>query len=126
MTVDSSTLVEPAVAKARVYAGHNAVLLADSEEVGDVESERRVAVIVAADEASVYKDEHVAKCAVELDRNAATGVAGRNVELAPVPSHTGFGIAAPQRLVSMRRKRVVPHKGQLHRPVVRQIPRAPF
>ncbi len=126
MPVDSGALVEPAVAKGRVHARHDAVLLADGEEVGDVETEWRVAVVVAADEAPVHKDEHVAECAIELDGDAAAGISSRNVELVPVPPHACLGIAPPQRLIPVRLERVVPHKRQLHRPVVGQIQRAPF
>ena len=57
---------------------------------------------------------------------AAAGVAGRNIELAPVPANARLGIAPPERLVSVRLQRVVPNKRQLHRPVVRQVQFAPF
>ena len=124
--VNSGALVEPPIAIASVHARHNAVLRADGEKVGNVEAEGRVAVVVAPDEAPVHKHHHIAKGAVKLDRNAPPGVARGNVELAPVPPHAGLGIAPPQRLESMRRKRVVPHKGQLHRPVVGQVQQAPF
>ena len=124
--VDPGALVKPTVAKARVNANHNAVLRTHSEKIGNVEAERRVAIIVATDEAPVHEHEYVAKRPVELHRNPSAGVACRNVELAPVPPHACLGITPAQRLESMRQQRVVPNKRQLHRPVVGQVQRAPF
>ena len=124
--VDSRALVEPSVAKARVHAHHDAVLRAHRKKVGNVEAEWRVAVIVAADEAPVHEDEHIAKRSVELHRNPSPGVARWNVKLAPIPPHACFRIAPAQRLESMRCQRVVPNERQLHRPVVGQVQRAPF
>ena len=124
--VDSCALVEPPVAKGRVHARHDAVFGSDGEEVGDVEAEWRVAVVVAADEAPVHKDEHVAERSIELDGDAAACVARGNVEFVPVPPHAGLRIAPPQRLVSVRHQRVVPSKRQLDRPVVGQVQRAPL
>ena len=45
----------------------------------------------------------------------------RNFERAPVPTHAAFGITAAQWLVSVRLQLLVPHKGQLDRPIVGQI-----
>src|SRR5208337_3453692 len=86
MPVNSRTLVEPAVAKARVHARHDAVLGPDIKKIRDVEAEGRVAVVVAADEASVYENKHIAKGAVELKIDAAARIAGRNLELLAVPA----------------------------------------
>ena len=126
VAVDPGALVEPAGAIARVDAGDDAVFGADGKEVGDVEAEGGVGVVVAPDEAPVDKEEDVAKGAVELDGDAAAGVAGWDQELAPVPAHAGLRIAPAQRLVPMRLQLVVVNEGQLHGPVVGQVQRAPF
>ena len=126
VAIDARALVEPAVAEAGVHARHDVVLRAVAQKVRQVEAERRVAVVVAADEAAVHKDQHVAEGAVELDRDAPAQVAGRNLELAPVPAHAGLRIAAAEGLVAVRFLLLVAHKGQLDRPVVRQVQRAPL
>ena len=100
MAIDAGALVEPAVAEAGVDARDDVVLRAVGEEVGQIEAEGRIAVVVAADEAAVDKDQHVAEGAVELDRDAAAQVAGGNLELAPIPAHAGLGIAAAERACS--------------------------
>ena len=101
MAIDAGALVEPAVAKAGVNAAHDVVLRAVGEKVRQVEAEGRVAVVVAADEAAIHKDKHVAEGAIEFDRNAAALVAGRNLELAAIPAHAGLGIAAAKGLVAV-------------------------
>ncbi len=58
--------------------------------------------------------------------DAPARVAGRNLELAPVPAHAGLRIAAAERLVAMGFLLLVAHKGQLDRPIVGQVERAPL
>ena len=99
---------------------------ADGEKICDVEAERRVAVVVAADEAAVHEEQNIAKSAVELKIDAAAGIARRNLELLAVPAHAGLGIAAAERLVSVRLQRFIADERQFHRPVVRQIQCAPL
>ena len=67
MPVNSGAFVEPAIAEARVHAHHQIILPAIVQEVSQVEDERRVAVVVAADEVSVQKDQRAAEGAIELD-----------------------------------------------------------
>ena len=126
MPVNSRALVKPAVAKARVHARHDAVLRPDSEKIRDVEAEGRVAVVVAADEAAVHEEQHIAKGPVELKIDTPARIARRNLELLAVPAHAGLRIAPSQRLVSMRLQRLIADKWQLHRPVVRQVERPPL
>ena len=126
MSVDARALVKPAVAEAGVHARHNAVFGSIVQKIRHVEPERHVPVVVAPDKAAVHKNHHIAEGAVELDRHAPPQVAGRNLELAPVPSHAGLRVAAAKRLVSVRHQLVVVHKWQFHSPVVRQVQTAPF
>ncbi len=124
--VNPRALVEPSVAKAGIDACHDAILRSDCEKIRDVEAEGRVTVVVAADEAAVHEHQHVAKGPVELKIDATPRIARRNFELLPVPAHAGLRIAPSQRFVPVRLQRFIAHEGQLHRPVVRQIERAPF
>ena len=78
--INARALIEPAVAQARVHAQHDAVLAAIGEKVGDVELERSVAVVIAADEAAIHEDDDASEGAVELHREAAALVAGGNFE----------------------------------------------
>ena len=131
VAVDARALVEPAVAEAGVDAQGDDVPAAVVEEIAEVEAERRVAVVVPADEAAVDEQHDVAHRAVELDPDAAAAIAGGKLEGAPVPAHAGRREAAAQRLVAVRGQAgvvvaaVVVDERQLHRPVVRQVQRAP-
>src|SRR5271157_3733046 len=116
MAIDARALVEPSVAEARVHARHNIVFLPITQKIRQVKAERSVAVIVAADKAAVYKHQHVAKGAVELNRNPPAQIAGRNLELAPVPAHAGLRVTAAEGLIAVGPLLLVAHKGQLHRP----------
>src|SRR5215831_17722128 len=126
MSIDACALVEPAIAEARIHANHQIVLSAVVQEISQLEAERRVAVVVAADEISVKEDECAAEGAIELDRDTSAIILGGNVERAAIPSNAGFGIAASERLVAVAVLFFIPHKGQLNRPVVRQVERAPL
>src|SRR5580698_1371226 len=126
MPIDARAFVEPSVAKAGIDARDNIVLRAISEKIRQVEAEGRVAIVVAADEATVDEHNHVAKRAVELDCNAPSRVAGGNLELAPVPAHAALRIPPAQRLESVRSLLSIVNERQLHRPVVWQIERAPL
>src|SRR6266700_6062611 len=102
MAIDARALVEPSVAEGRVNAQHNVVLCAVCQIVSQVEPKRRVSIIVAADEAAVDKHKHVAKRAIEFNRDAPPKVAGRIVELAAIPTHARLRIAPSQWLEAMR------------------------
>src|SRR6185295_18228194 len=67
----------------------------------------------------------VAEHTVELDRDTASGVAGGNVEYAPVPADARRGIVAAERLASEVHELCAVLEWQLDRPVVRQIDRSP-
>jgi len=125
VTVDSGALVEPAVAEAGVHADDEIVLLAGVDEVGDVEAEGGVAVVVAADEVAVEEDERVAEGAVELEGEALAGVGCGQVEAAAIPADRGLGIAAAERLVAVAVEGFVVDEGQLDGPVVGEVERAP-
>ncbi len=126
VAIDAGTLVEPAVAKAGVNASHDVILCAEGEEVGEVESKGGVAVVVAADEATIDEEQHVSESPVEFDSNAAALVGGGDVEFAPVPSDAGFWIAAADGFEPVGVLLFVVHKGQLDGPVMRQVQGAPF
>src|ERR1017187_2367986 len=126
VTIDARTLVEPTVSKTRVHPRHDVVLLPIAQEICNVEAKWRVSIVVAADEAAIDKDQHAAKCAVKLDRNAAAQVAGRNVEFTAIPADAGFRVAAAEGFLPMGVQPLVAHKGQFDRPVVRQVKRAPL
>ena len=119
--VNPRAFVEPAVAKAGVHPDHQKILSAVVGEVGDVEREGRVAVIVASDEISVEEHQRAAEGAVELQCDTPPLIFFRDVEGSPVPAHAGFRIAPAQRLVAVRILFLVVHERQLDGPVVRQI-----
>ena len=124
--VDPGAFVEPAISEAGIHADDQKILAAVIQKIGDVKAKGRIAIVVAAHERAVQEDERAAEGAVELDPHAPAFVFFRNVEGAPVPAHAGFGIAAAQRLVAVTLQLRVAHKGQLNRPVVRQVQRTPF
>ena len=88
MAVDAGALVEPSVAEAGIDAGDDVVFGAVGEEVGEVELEGRVAVVVAADEASVDEEDDVTESAIKLDRNALAEIGGGDFKLAAIPTDT--------------------------------------
>src|ERR1035441_1011563 len=98
--VDTGAFVEPALAEAGVDPQDNVVYRAVGEQIRQIEAERDIAVVTAADEAAVDENHHIAKSAVELNPDAAANIAGRDLEFAPVPPHAGFGIAPAERLRS--------------------------
>jgi len=126
MPIDTGAFVKPAVAEAGVDAHHNVVLFAAVQITGEIKAKWRIAVVVAADEEAVDEDQHVAKGAVELNPDAAALVTGWHVEFATIPTDATFRIAATQRLVAVRLLLLIPDKGQLNGPVVRQVVRAPL
>src|ERR1700691_1096670 len=126
MAIDARALVKPSVAKAGVDARDNIVLRAIGQKVRQIETERRIAVVVATDEAAIDKDNHIAKRAVELNRNPLARVARRNLELAPVPTDAGLRITPSKRLESVRILLFIVNERQLHRPIVGQVEGAPL
>ena len=102
MPIDSRAFVEPSIAKTRVHAQQNTVLLAIGEKITEVEAKGRIAVVVSPNETAVDPDESVAEHSVELYPDAPPCVAGGDLELAAVPAHTILRIAPPQWLVTMR------------------------
>ncbi len=92
MAIDSGSLIEPSVAKAGVDARHDVVLLAVGEKIREVETERCVSVVIAANKASIDEDDDVAEGAIELDPDTTALVAFRYVECAAIPTHAAFGI----------------------------------
>src|SRR5690348_4855203 len=126
VTVESRALVEPPISKGGVHANHEVILFAIVEEIGDIEAEGSVAVVVAADKATVHKNERTAESPIELQHDPAALVAGGNIEHSAIPADAGFRLAAAKRFVTVRFLLFVPHKGQFHRPIMRQIQRAPL
>src|SRR5579859_2941591 len=126
MPVYSCALIEPAVAKTRVHAHNQIVLSAKIGEVGYVEAEWSIAVVITPDKVSVQEYQRAAEGAIKQDAHAPAGIFFRKVERAAVPSNAGFRIAPPERFVAVALLLVVANEGQLHRPVVRQVERAPF
>ena len=126
MPVNARAFVEPAITKARVHTHHQIILPVVVQEVSQIETEWRVAVVVTADEVSVEKNERAAERSVEFDHNAPARIFLRNIERPPVPANAGFRIAPSQRLVPVAVLLFVVHKRQLNRPVMRQIQIAPF
>ncbi len=126
MAVNSCAFVKPAVAEAGVHAHDYVILATVVGEVTEVEAKRRVAVVVAAQEVSVYEDQGVTEGTVEFEDQAAAAIAFRNVEAAAVPAHTGLGIASAQRFISVTLKTFITNKWQLDCPVVRQVEGAPL
>ena len=72
MPVNSRAFVKPAIAEARVHAHDQKILPPVVQEVGHIEVERSVAVVVAPDEVSVEKHNRAAERAIELDDDAAS------------------------------------------------------
>ena len=126
MAVDAGTLIKPAIAKAGVHADDQTVLAAIIQKVSEVEAEGRVAIVVATQERAVQKYQRVPEGSVERDRQAASEVLFGNLEYAPVPTHTGFGVAAAQRFVAVPLLFFIAYERQFDRPVVRQVQWPPF
>ena len=125
VAIDTRALIEPAVAEAGIHADDEEVFLPRVDEVGDVEAEGRVAVVVAPDEVAVKEDERIAEGAVELDGDALAGVACGQVEAAAIPADGGLRIAAAERLEAVAFELVIVDEGQLDGPVMGQVERAP-
>ena len=130
VAIDPCAFVEPAFTGRRVDAHRDHVAGAVVEEIGEIDTERRVAALVASDDVAVAEDHAVAEHAVELDGNAATEIARRNLERAPIPADAGLGKLASQRLeavrrpavfLGLRRRRAARGKRQLDGPIVRQV-----
>ena len=102
MPVDTRALVKPAIAEAGIDTQHDVIGCAAGKKIGEVKTERRVAVVVAPDEAAIDENEHAAKGAIELDGDAAAQVAGWDVECSAVPADAGFRKAAADGLVAVR------------------------
>jgi hypothetical protein len=121
MAIDAGALVEPAVAEGGVDARGDVVFGAVVEKVGEVEAEGRIAVVVAADEASIDEDENIAEGSIKLNPDAAARVRSGDVEPAPVPAYAGIRVAPAERLVAMAFLCIVVDKWQLHGPIVWQV-----
>src|ERR1019366_2316689 len=78
--IDAGALVEPTVALGGVGADQQHVPSAGGGEIGYVEAERIITADVPADVEAVEDDRGFAIRAVELDGDALTGVAGRELE----------------------------------------------
>src|SRR5277367_970719 len=80
VSIDTRALIEPAIAKAGIDSCYDAVLGAYGDEVGEIEMEWRIAIVVAADETAIDPDQDVAKGSIEVNADASAGVAGGNIE----------------------------------------------
>src|SRR5579859_3827379 len=126
MAINSSAFVEPAFVLSGVNSEDKNVFFAVTREVGDVETEWRVAARIAAEINSIEHHDRVSKDSVEFERKPAVGVARGNFEHAAIPADTGFGKVAANGLVS-----VVPEFGRVDKrksngEIVRQINRLPL
>ena len=125
VAIDTRPFIKPAVAETGIDAQHDIIPLAVRQEFGEIEAERRVAVVVAADKAAVDEHHDIAKCAVELNPNASAAIARWNIEGSAIPADAGFGIMAAKRLVTMRSQHAVAQtgividEGQFDSPVMR-------
>src|SRR5436305_4920214 len=120
------SLVKPAIAEAGVHADEQEILAAKIHEVGKVEAERSVSVIVASNEISIQKHESAAKGSIEFHADTAPGIFFGNIEGPPVPADARLRITTPEWLVAMTLLLFIANERQLNRPVVRQIQGVPF
>ena len=111
MTINARALIEPSIAEAGVDARNDVILRAIAQEICQVEPERDIAVVVAADEAAVDENQHTAEGAVEFDRNAAAQIACGNLKFAAVPAYAGLWIASADGLKAVRVLDCVANKG---------------
>ncbi len=131
VAVDAGSFIEPAVAEAGVGTDDDVILRAVVEEVREVETEGGVAVVVAADEAAVDEDEHIANGAVEFDPDATAEIGRGNFKFAAVPADTGLGVATAEGLVTVGlhgvvgAAQIIVNEGELDGPVVGQVEGAP-
>jgi hypothetical protein len=123
--VDSSSLVEPSVAEAGVHAEENIVLFAIRQKIRQVEAERGVSIIISPNETAVNENQRISEHSVELNPDPPSRIARGDFEIAAVPAHTVFRIAAAKRLVTVRLQLtvtdaiVVMLKREFNRPIVR-------
>src|SRR6185437_2397968 len=108
MAINPGAFVEPTVAKAGVHAHHQVILAPIVQKIADVETERRVAVVVAANVISVEKDERIAKRSIEEQYRAAIAVCFGSLEDPAIPADAGFGILSAERLKAMALQALVP------------------
>src|SRR6185437_6600170 len=126
MSVNTCAFIKPSIAEAGVHAYHQIIFGAITRKVTDVEAEGRVAVVVAANEVAVQKNQGVAKCSIEFEPKPPPVIALRNIKSATVPTHAGLGILSPERLVPMALQIVIMNEWQLDGPVMRKIQRSPI
>src|SRR3984957_4514155 len=125
MPIDSSAFVKPAVAESRVHTNRDAVLLAIKKKIGQIKTERRVAIVVAPDEIAVAENQRAAKRAIEIQEEPAAQFALGHIKHSAVPAHAGLGITPAQRFVPMRLQFFVVDEGQLNGPIVWKVQSAP-
>src|SRR6185312_10054140 len=95
--IDARPLVKPAIAEACIHPHDQIILAAIVKEVGKVEAEGCVSVVVPANKVSVQKDQRVAECAVEFNGHAAAAIAVGNFERAAIPPNARLRIFPAER-----------------------------
>src|SRR5579864_5428155 len=124
--INSRAFGEPAFVLGSVYANDENVVFVVVQEIGDVETEWRVAAQIAAKINSVEHHDRITKDSVEFERKPTVGVARGNFEYAAIAADTGFGKVAANWLVS-----VVPEFGRVDEwksdgEIVRQVDGLPL
>ena len=124
VAVNSRALVKPAFRFGGIHFHGDHVFPAAIRHVGDVIAEAAVTAFVVADEPAVDKNFAVAERAVEFQPEPFAGIFFWQFKGAAIPRHAVGGKSVAQRLEPVRAVRGF-IEGQLHRPIVRQIHRAP-
>ncbi len=92
VAINTRAFVEPAVAQGRIHANRKAVLFPIEKKIGQLEAERDIAVVIAADKVAIAKDQRAAKSAIEIEEHATALVALGHVEDPAVPAHARLRI----------------------------------
>src|SRR5579884_144607 len=124
MTIDSGAFIKPAFRLCRVDPHHQNIVGAIVEIIGQIEAKAVVAAFVASQPATVEPDLRIAKHAVELNDDAASGIARRNGKHPTIPANAGAGKGAAERFEALIFSRVR-IEGQSHRPIVWKGDRLP-
>ena len=124
VAINTGTLIKPTLFHCGVHPDRDDVSTTVIEIIGQIITEAGIAARLPTEIESVNKDDRIAIDAVKFDADAPAEIRGRNGEGLPIPTQAGFRKFSSDLLAAMARA-PLRRKGNLHRPVVRQIELAP-
>ena len=126
MAIDARSFVPPPLTESSVHANNQDVLSAIVHKIAYVVAEWCVAASMSPEVNSIEHGDRVAEHAIEFDPDAAPCIGCGHVKNPAVPAYAGGWIIPSQWLITMAVELRDVFEIESHRPIVRNVNRAPL